>query len=91
MEVDAEVDDALQKLGEFIRQRFEIGADDPEFCNDVHLFDYGYVDSFGAVELIAFVEKTFSIKIRQSDLVAYPLNTIREIGEFAVQRKRGEL
>ncbi len=81
----------MQRLRDYIREQFSVPMDDPTFSDDVHLFDYGYVDSFGATELIAFVEEQFGVEVRQSDLVAYPLNTVREIATFATQRKRGEL
>ena len=79
------------QLRTFIRQKYKIPDNDPDFNDDVHLFDYGYVDSFGAVELNTFVETTFSTKITESDLIAYPLNTIREIATFVSKRKNGEL
>ena len=79
---------AVETLRNFIRQRYNVPLDDADFSDDVHLFDYGYIDSFGAVDLIAFVESAFDIKISQSDLVAYPLNTIREIADFALQRRK---
>ena len=84
-------DDAMKELRSFIRERFTIPENDVNFSDDVHLFDYGYVDSFGAVALIAFVEQNFSIKMKQTDLVAFPMNTIREISSFATKRKAGEL
>src|SRR5437763_244894 len=46
-----DIDDIKQNLRGYIVQRFTVPADDVEFTDDVHLFDYGYVDSFGAVEL----------------------------------------
>jgi len=78
-------------LRDFIREKFKVPPDDPDFTDEVHLFDYGYVDSFGAVELTNFIEKSFSIKVSETDLVAYPLNTIREIATFIVRRKKGEI
>jgi acyl carrier protein len=77
------------QLRTFIRQKFKIPEQDGEFNDDVHLFDYGYVDSFGAVELTTFVEKTFGTKISENDLVAYPLNTINEIADFVWKRQKG--
>jgi len=64
---------------------------DADFTDEVHLFDYGYIDSFGAVELNSFLEKAFSVKVTESDLIAHPLNTIDEISTFIVKRKAGEL
>lgn len=67
-----------ETISEFIRDKFDIG-DDPDFTNDVHLFNEGFVDSFGAVEIIHFVEETYSIEITQKDITLFPMNTIEEI------------
>jgi methoxymalonate biosynthesis acyl carrier protein len=81
----------MDELRQFIRTEFDIPASDREFTDDVHLFDYGYVDSFGAVKLIAFVEESFAVEVRQTDLIAHPMNTIREITGFVVRRHAGEI
>lgn len=86
-----ELDDMMWELRTFIRERFNVPDNDPDFNNDVHLFDYGYVDSFGAVELTSFVKKEYSVEITGSDLIAFPLNTIREIASFAVKRLNREI
>ena len=69
-----------ETLNEFIRDKFEIG-DDPDFTNDVHMFNEGFVDSFGAVEIIHFVEETYGIQITQRDITLFPMNTVNEIAE----------
>ena len=85
----ATVPDVLVQLDAFVRGRFDIAADDPDFGNDVHLFDYGYLDSFGAQALIEHLESTYQVKISDNDLVKYPLNTLTEISQFVVDRQRG--
>jgi acyl carrier protein len=84
-----DVNAVLRGLETFVRGRFDIAPEDPDFGSDVHLFDYGYVDSFGAQEIIAFIEATYQIKITDDDLVKYPLNTLNEISRFVVQRRVG--
>jgi len=84
-----ELEDVMRPLRNYIRERFQIQQNDPDFNDDVHLFDYGYVDSFGAVELNTFVETQFGVKITGSDLIAYPLNTVREIASFVTTRLKG--
>ena len=81
----------MQSIRDYIRSQFEVPDSDADFDDDVHLFNYGYVDSFGSVQLTSFVESHCGITITHSDLVAYPLNSIREIATFAVKRKNGEL
>lgn len=68
----------IDTISNFIREKFEIG-DDPDFTNDVHLFNEGFVDSFGAVEIIHFVEETYNIEITQKDITLFPMNTVEEI------------
>lgn len=67
-----------ETISEFVKEKFEI-YDDPDFSNDVHLFNEGFVDSFGAVEIIHFVEDTFNIEITQKDITLFPMNTVEEI------------
>jgi len=79
------------EIRQFVRTQFNIPDSDVDFTDDVHLFDYGYVDSFGAVSLTTFVEEKCGIKISQTDMIAHPLNTIREIATFAKKRQTGEI
>jgi acyl carrier protein len=79
------------ELQTFIRAKYKVRDDDPDFDMEVHLFDFGYIDSFGAVELTSFIENRFGIRITDADLVIRPLNTIREISEFVARRQRGEV
>ena len=79
-------EDIKNNLYNMIKETYKIADDDDEFTTDVHLFDYGYIDSFGAVDLISRIEKTYGIEITNKDLMQYSLNTINEIAEF-VDRK----
>ncbi len=72
------MNDVEQALYDFIREHFEIG-DDPDYTPEVHLFDSGFVDSLGAVEIISFAEDRWGIEITQRDLTLCPMNTVREI------------
>lgn len=72
-------------LSEFIRDRFEIG-DDPDFTDNVHMFNEGFVDSFGAVEIIHFVEETYNIQITQRDITLFPMNTVEEIAAVVAKK-----
>lgn len=86
-----EIQDMTKTLRDYIVQHYSVQPGDPDFTDDVHLFDYGYVDSFGAVDLVSFVQQAFGITVSQSDLIAYPMNTINEIAQFASLRQQGEL
>ena len=44
-------------IEEFVRSRFRVRPDDIHFSVDVNLWEEGYVDSAGVVEMIAFLEQ----------------------------------
>ena len=73
------LEEIKDKLRSFITERFEIEADDPDLNDDVNLFDYGFVDSLGATEIILFLENAYHVEITQSDITLYPMNSISEI------------
>jgi D-alanine--poly(phosphoribitol) ligase subunit 2 len=77
-----------EKIENYIRETFDIG-DDPEFSNDIHLFDSGFVDSLGAVDIVMFVENEFNIKITQKDITLYPMNTVNEIAAVVKSKLEG--
>jgi methoxymalonate biosynthesis acyl carrier protein len=78
-------------LRRFIRERYKVPENDPDFTDDVDLFNYGYIDSFGAVDLTSFVEKEFGIQFKDSDWVNTPLSTIQQFAKFITRRKKGEI
>jgi methoxymalonate biosynthesis acyl carrier protein len=86
-----ELDTITLELRSYIRKRHQIAENDPDFTDAVHLYDYGYIDSFGAVDLKVFMESQFSIKVSSSDLVTFPLNSIREVAGFITKRQKGEI
>ena len=86
-----EMESIKTELRNYIREKYRVPADDPDFNDTVHLYDYGYVDSFGSVQLKSFVESKFSVQFSQSDLTSIPLNTVEQMASFVVKRKKGEI
>lgn len=79
------INEIIEVISGYITEKFEI-ADDPDYSHDVHLFDYGYVDSLGATEIILFIEERFSCSIDQKDISMYPMNTVREIAQVVAEK-----
>lgn len=71
-----EIKDTLRT---YIMEQFDVEVDDPDFSDDVHLFDNGFVDSLGATEIVLFLEDTYDVEITQRDITLYAMNTINEI------------
>ena len=80
------MDEIIAKLDEYIRERCEVD-DDPEYGLDVNLFDTGFLDSMGAVDVIRFAEEAFGVEISQRDVTLYPMNTVNEIAEVVGIKK----
>ena len=79
------------ELRNYIRETHHVPPDDFDFSDSVHLYDYGYVDSFGAVQLKMFVETKFSVQFNPSDLTTVPLNTVEQVADFVVKRKNRQI
>jgi acyl carrier protein len=86
-----EVESIKSELRNYIRENYRVSPDDPDFNDKAHLYDYGYVDSFGSVQLKSFVESKFSVQFSQKDLTTVSLNTIEQMADFVVKRKKGEI
>ncbi len=72
-------------LFNYLLEKYEL-SDDPDYATDVNLFDYGYLDSLGATELIMWIEDKYKIEISQKDIVLYPMDTIDEISEVVYRK-----
>lgn len=71
--------DIAGRIEEFIRKEFRVMNDDSAFSRDAHLYESGYVDSAGVVELIAFLESSFDIQLRDEHIFSDDFTTINGI------------
>ncbi len=74
-------------ISAYVREKADIG-DDPDYTMEVNLFDYGFLDSVDATELVLFVEERFGVEITQKDLVKYPMNSVAEIAAVVAEKLR---
>ena len=68
-------------------QNFVLGAT-TELKTDDSLTKLGLIDSIGVLELIAFLEQTFDITIKDDETVPDNLDSLGRIAAF-IQRKKG--
>ncbi len=68
----------------FIRKQFRIGQA-ASCIGGTHLFESGFVDSAGVVELIAFLEKTFAIRLDDDRVFSEDFTTINGIAGIVDQ------
>ena len=75
-----------QRVRQFILDNFYV-SDPSELADDTSLITSGYVDSTGMLEVIAFLETAFGIRIADQETTPENLETIGRIVAF-VQRKQ---
>jgi acyl carrier protein len=75
--------DTNSKVRAFIADTFFV----EEFADGDSFLRSGIIDSTGMMELVAFVEETFGIKIADAELVPENLDSINNLCRF-VERKR---
>lgn len=71
--------DIAAALEGFVRRHFRVVEDDPGFTRDVHLYESGYVDSVGVIELIGFIESTFEIRLDDAQIFDERFTSIKGI------------
>lgn len=72
-------DEAAERIEAFLRREFRVAPDDPMFGRNTHLFESGFVDSTGVLELIAFLEADFGVRIPDEELFSDEFTTINGI------------
>jgi acyl carrier protein len=82
-------DETLSFLISFVREAQEIGNDDPDFGPDVDVFDYGYLDSFGIVNLIEAVRVHSGVDLGDLDFYGADVRTLRKLATH-IDAMRGE-
>ena len=71
----------------FIENNFMMGRDPKELTDSGSLLEMNIIDSTGVLELVSFIEETFSITIEDDELIPDNLDSIDRIINF-INRKR---
>jgi acyl carrier protein len=80
-----------EKIRQYLAETLliEFGDDPSAVAEDANLFESGLIDSFGFVQLVAFLEKTFDIKISDDEVLSDALSSFAKIRSF-VETKVGQ-
>jgi methoxymalonate biosynthesis acyl carrier protein len=77
------------KIRAMVESNLNIFNADVEFSDDDNIFRKGFVDSLFAVQLLAYLEKEFGIKVGNKDMDINNFNSVSKMVGF-VERKRRE-
>lgn len=79
-------DDVISVIRQFLHGR-RLLKSSAEVADGESLLETGVIDSLGVVELTAFMEERFSIRIDEDDLVPENFDSLLAMREF-INRKR---
>jgi acyl carrier protein len=74
------------QIRRFIRDSFLVD----EFADDESFLGTGIVDSLGIVQLVAFVESTYALKVPDTDLVPENFDSVSRLTAYVERRCRGQ-
>lgn len=74
--------DIVREVTDFLVTTFKIAPGDRVFTPNVNLFDEGYVDSTGLVDLIAFIETTYGMALERRHFSSAEFTTIHGIARM---------
>lgn len=77
------MNDVKKAIKDYINQSANVNDID----DDCMLFEEGIVSSLFVVQLMIFLEKTFSIKVKMDDLNMDNFKSVNEIAKFVTDKK----
>jgi acyl carrier protein len=74
-----------KQVRDFVTANFYIA--DPESLEDrTSLLDHGIIDSTGVLEVIMYIETTFSVAVDDSEMLPENLDSIERIAAFVARK-----
>ena len=80
--------DNSSKVREFVVENFLFG-DGEELKQETSFMEEGIIDSTGILELVFFLEETFSISVEDDELVPENMDSLRSIAGFIDRKLNG--
>jgi acyl carrier protein len=71
-----------QEVRDFILENFLFGEDGDSLTNDVSFLEAGILDSTGVLQLVAFLEERFQIKVEDEELLPENLDSIENVVKY---------
>jgi len=78
--------DLKRDLRTFIVDTFLFGQDS-NLTDDSSFLEQGIVDSTGVLELVAHLERTYNIKVKDEELIPDNLDSLNSIAAFIAQKR----
>ena len=70
------------QVRQYVLDNFLMGADELPLGDDESFMGQQVLDSFGVVELVSFIEKTFRIKVEDAEMVPENLDSVNGVVRY---------
>jgi acyl carrier protein len=80
-----DIGELADRVEKFLRTQYLIADDDPSFTRTVDLYESGYVDSIGVVELLAFISEEFGVEVPEDELLSDAFTNIDGIAGIVAE------
>jgi len=77
------------EVRQFIVENFLFGENEAELSVHDSLLEKGLIDSTGILELVSFVQTTFSVTVEDDEIIPANLDSIYKVARFIRQKKGG--
>ena len=74
--------DTRQTIRKFIRENFLKEDRQKNFHDGISFIDGGIIDSVGILELVAFLEETFGLRVEDEELIPENLDSVDQLVTF---------
>lgn len=71
-----------QEIGRFITENFLFGQSREDFTDEASLLGLGIIDSTGVLEVVAHLETTYGIKVKDEDLVPANFDSVVNLSKY---------
>ena len=88
MPVKEDTNATERNVRDFVISNFLFGVDDGSLKREDSFLQNGVIDSSGVLEIVAFLEQSYKIKVNDQELTARNLDSIQNVAAY-VGRKLG--
>ncbi len=76
------------KIRQFIFENFLFGESDEGLKDDDSFLDQGIIDSTGVLELVAYLEETFQLEIKDEELIPENFDSVNNLVNFINKKEQ---
>lgn len=74
--------DYAKQIKAFIIENFLFNAEDSSLGDDESFLESGIVDSTGILEVVAWIEETFGMRVPDTDLLPENFDTVQRLSDY---------